>query len=138
MAPEALAGRVIVGILASCCILIGCSRKGSDVTVNWTLQPPRPSAGVELIVQLGVMNHDGTPVTGAKMRCAAQMSHPGMAPIIGTVVERGSGIYEIRLQLSMAGDWVLVASGELPDGRRIESSFRVPDVQPAQPAASLP
>ena len=125
-------------LVVSCCILVGCSRRGTDVTVTWTIDPPRPAAGVEIVVQLSVWNRDGTPATGVRMQCAAQMSHPGMAPIIGTVVERGSGIYEIRLQLSMAGDWVLVASGELPDGRRIESWFRVPDVQPAQPTASLP
>jgi hypothetical protein len=78
------------------------------------------------------------PVTGAKLQCAAQMSHPGMAPIIATIAERKPGVYEARLQFSMAGDWVLVASGELPDGQRIESSFRVPDVQPAKPTAPLP
>jgi hypothetical protein len=137
MAPEALAGRLIVGMLAFCCILAGCSRKGADVTVNWNVQPPRPSASVEVVVQLEMVTADAVPVTGAKMQCAAQMSHPGMAPIMTAVVERGPGIYEARLQFSMAGDWVLVASGELPDGRRIESSFRVPDVQAAKPKAQL-
>jgi hypothetical protein len=138
MAPEALARRVIVGVLASCCILAGCSGRGADVTVNWNVQPPRPSAGVEVVVQLKLVNADAAPVTGAKMQCAAQMSHPGMAPIIATIMERGPGTYEARLQFSMAGDWVLVASGELPNGQRIESSFLVPDVQPAKPTVPLP
>ena len=129
---------MIVGILASCCILAGCSRKGADVTVNWNVQPPRPSAGVEVVVQLKLVNADAAPLAAAKMQCAAQMSHPGMAPIIATMVERGPGIYEARLQFSMAGEWVLVASGELPDGQGIESSFRVPDVQPAKPTVPLP
>jgi hypothetical protein len=138
MAPEALTGRLIGGILLTCCILAGCSRKGADVTVNWYVQPPRPSAGVEIVVQLKIVTAGAAPVAGAKMQCTAQMSHPGMAPIIGTVVERGAGVYETRLQLSMAGDWVLVASGELPDGQRFESSFRLSDVQPATPAVSVP
>ena len=129
---------MIVSILASCCILVGCSRKGTDVTVSWTIDPPRPAAGVEIVVQLSVRNRDGTPATGVKMQCAAQMSHPGMAPIMSPVVERGSGIYETRLQLSMAGDWILVASGELPDGRSMTSSFRIPGVPPAKTPASLP
>ena len=138
MAPEALARRLIVGILASCCILAGCSRKGADVRVNWNVQPPRPSAGVAVVVQLKLVDADAAPLTGAKLQCAAQMSHPGMAPIIATTVERGPGTYEARLQFSMAGDWVLVASGELPNGQRIESSFRVPDVQPAKTTVPLP
>jgi hypothetical protein len=137
MAPEALARRLIVGMLASCCILVACSRKAADVVVDWNVQPPRPSAGVEIAVQLRVANADGAPVTGAKLQCTAQMSHPGMAPIIATAVERGAGLYEARLELSMAGDWVLIATGGLPDGRRIESSFRVADVQPAKPSVPL-
>jgi YtkA-like protein len=138
MAPEALAGRLIVWVLASCCILAGCSRRGTDVTVTWTIDPPRPAAGVEIAVRLGVRNSDGTPATGLHMQCAAQMSHAGMAPIISPVVERGSGVYETRLQLSMPGDWVLVASGELPGGRSMTSSFRIPGVAPAKTPASLP
>jgi hypothetical protein len=125
-------------LVVSCCILVGCSRRGTDVTVSWTIDPPRPAAGVEIVVQLSVQNTDGTPATGLKMQCAAQMSHPGMAPIISPVVERGHGIYETRLQLSMPGDWVLVASGELPDGRSMTSSFRIPGVQPAKTPTSLP
>jgi hypothetical protein len=124
-------------LVVSCCILGGCSRKGADVTVNWHVQPPRPSAGVEIVVQLKVVTAEAAPVTGAKMQCAAQMSHPGMAPIMTTAVEREPGIYEARLQFSMAGDWILVASGELPDGRRIESSFRVPGVPAAKPTVPL-
>ena len=138
MAPEALAGRLIVGILASCCILAGCSRKGADVTVALTIDPPRPAAGVEIVVQLNVRNRDGTAATGLKMQCAAQMSHPGMTPVISPIVERGSGIYETRLRLSMPGDWVLAASGELPGGRSMTSSFRIPGVAPAKTPASLP
>jgi hypothetical protein len=137
MAPEALAGRVIARILAACCILAGCSRAGTEVTVTWTIDPPRPLAGVEIVVHLDVRNSDGTPATGVRMQCAAQMSHPGMAPIISPVVERSPGLYETRLHLSMAGDWVLVASGELPDGRNMTSSFRIPDVQPAKTPVSL-
>jgi YtkA-like len=161
MAPEAFAGRVIVGVVSdgprvpgsarvarsrgslamlvvSCCILAGCSRRGADVTVTWRIDPPRPVAGVEIVVQLSVRNRDGTPATGVNMQCAAQMSHPGMAPIISPIVERGSGTYETRLHLSMPGDWILVASGELPGGRSVTSSFRIPGVAPAKTPASLP
>jgi hypothetical protein len=136
--PEALASRVVAGILAWCCLLAGCSRSGPDVTVTWTLAPPRPIAEAELVVRLALRNPDGTPVSGAKLQCEAQMTHPGMAPIVGAVVERGQGVYETRLRLSMPGDWVLVASGMLPDGRRVSSYNQVPGVEPATGSASVP
>lgn len=91
-----------------------------------------------MVVRLTVRNADGAPVSGAKLQCDAQMSHPGMTPIAGAVVERGQGVYESRLRLSMPGDWVIVASGELPDGRRVSSSNRVPGVQPAKAPAPVP
>jgi hypothetical protein len=138
MAPEALAGRVVAGMLASSCVLVGCSRGGADVTVNWTLEPSRPSAGTEIVVQLRVLNADGTPVNGAIIRCEAQMSHPGMAPVTGSLVERGQGVYETRIQLPMAGDWVLSASIDPPAGERVVSSIRVPDVQPAKAPGPVP
>ena len=81
-------------LVVACCVLAGCSRKGVDVTINWTVQPPRPSAGVEIVVQLALHGANAAPVIGAKMQCIAQMSHPGMAPIVATVAERGPGTYE--------------------------------------------
>jgi hypothetical protein len=91
-----------------------------------------------MIVRLELVNADGTPVSGARLQCDAQMSHPGMAPIAGAVVERGQGVYETRLRLTMPGDWVLVASGELADGRRVAGSKRIPSVQPAKPPVPGP
>lgn len=138
MAPEALARRVVAGLLAWCSLLAGCSRREPEITVTWTLNPRRPTADAEIIVRLELVNADGSPVNGARLQCDAQMSHPGMTPIAGAVVERGQGVYETRLRLTMPGDWVLVASGELPDGRRVASSTRVPGVQPAKPPVPGP
>jgi hypothetical protein len=55
-----------------------------------------------------------------------------MAPVVADVSERGDGVYEARLQFSMAGDWMLVLTGELADGRRITKQLEVPGVAPAR------
>jgi hypothetical protein len=48
-----------------------------------------------------------------------------MPPVTGEVVERADGSYQSRVRLTMAGDWVLVVSGELPDGRRLTRDIQV-------------
>jgi hypothetical protein len=69
-------------------------------------------------------------VKGASLRLEAHMSHPGMAPVVADLIER-DGIYESRVQLTMAGPWVIVASGELADGRRIVKQTKVTAVEPS-------
>ena len=41
-----------------------------------------------------------------------------MAPVVADVIERGDGEYEAPLQFTMAGDWILLVTGQLPDGSR--------------------
>ena len=60
------------------------------------------------------------------------MSHPGMTPVVTPVIERGNGIYEAQMRFSMAGDWVLVATGELPGGGRLTRQIDVIGVRSAE------
>jgi hypothetical protein len=48
------------------------------------------------------------------------MSHPGMAPAIASATEREDGAYEAELQFTMPGDWTLLITGTLSNGRRVE------------------
>ena len=133
MAPEAFARRLGVGLLA-CALLIGCSRGGDStdaVKAAWMLEPGPPATGVETNARITLHDADGQPVRGARLRLEGHMSHPGMAPVIADVVERGDGVYEARMQFSMAGDWMLVLTGELSDGRRITKQLDVAGVQAA-------
>jgi hypothetical protein len=54
-----------------------------------------------------------------------------MTPVIAAVSERGDGVYDARLRFSMAGDWTLVLTGTLPDGRRITKDLEITGVRPA-------
>jgi len=57
------------------------------------------------------------------------MAHPGMAPVIAAATENEAGVYEATLELTMPGSWTIVASGTLPDGRRLTRSHNVSDVR---------
>jgi hypothetical protein len=62
------------------------------------------------------------------------MSHPGMAPVVAPMIDRGNGRYEAQLPLTMTGEWSLVVSGTLPDGGRILEEHRIEVGDAAPPA----
>jgi hypothetical protein len=60
----------------------------------------------------------------------ADMTHAGMSPVFGAVEETQPGRYESTLQLSMAGEWVILLHGTLPTGEKLERQFELRDVRP--------
>jgi hypothetical protein len=86
--------------------------------------------GAPIVVRLTLRDRDQKPVTGAHLRLEGLMSHPGMAPVTATVTERGNGEYEAPLQFTMAGDWILLVTGELPGGTPIRKQIEINGVRP--------
>ena len=131
-APEALARGLIVALLA-CAVAAACGRPdaGADVSVAWTIEPAPPSTGAATVAELTLKDERQQPIRGARLQLEAHMSHPGMSPVTTALAETGSGVYAGRLQFSMAGDWLLVVSGQLADGTRFTRQLEVPGVQPA-------
>ena len=137
MAPGAVARRVTAGLLGCCVLAIGCSRTATNVAVTWTIDPTPPVTEAATVVRVTLLHRNGQPVTAARLRLEAHMSHPGMAPVTSDLIERSNGDYEARLDLRMAGDWVFVVTGELADGRRLTREMKVPAVRsPGTPAAT--
>ena len=137
MAPEASGRRVAAALLACCCLAAGCSGGDARITAAWNIEPTPPVAGTITAVRVTLTRGDGTPAVNARLRLEGHMSHPGMAPVTAEMLERGNGVYDGRLQLSMPGDWVFVVSGELAGGTRISKDVTVPSVRPAsEPTAN--
>ena len=70
---------------------------------------------------------DGTPVTGARVRVAVGLSRPGEISKTdeATEVEPGSYLHSVNFT---AGDWTIVVTAVLPDGRTFERKLDVPRV----------
>ena len=109
-----------------------CRPNPSDqINASWTIDPSPPAAGNPLVARIRLRDRSQAPVLGAKLRLEGQMSHPGMAPVVAELTERGDGEYEAQMQLTMAGDWILVVSGQLRDGTRIVKQIDLAGVRPA-------
>ena len=113
-----------------CLCAAACTRpaRARDLTFDWTLTPAPISVG-NAQLQLRVLDGTGQPVRGAHLQVAAQMSHPGMAPVVAIATERGDGRYDAELQFSMAGDWMLIIEGSLSNGAPVHHRLDVPSVR---------
>jgi hypothetical protein len=124
---------VLLLALWACWLGVACHRtaQARDLTFESSLTPRRAAVGRPALLELRVLDASGRPVLGAHLRVEAQMSHPGMAPFLATAAERGNGVYEASLQFSMAGDWIVLVTGSLSNGDKVEHRIEVPGVRPA-------
>jgi hypothetical protein len=100
----------------------------ADIVIESSFSPAPPSLGPATL-RLRLTDRSGHPVGGARLRVEAQMSHPGMAPVTATAVERGPGEYAAALDFPMRGDWILLVSGSLADGRTVSHRIDVRSVR---------
>ena len=64
---------------------------------------------------------DGEGVSGAHVHIHGDMNHAGMVPVLRDAVEQAPGVYVAEdFELTMGGDWIIMAQVELADGESIE------------------
>ena len=136
VAPRAHPRVLNAALILTCAVTVAwvagcCSDPSDQITAEWMLDPSPPVAGGELVARVALRDNAQRPVVGAKLHLEGQMSHPGMMPVLSDLIERGNGNYEAHLKLTMAGDWVLVLTGEIPGGARITKQIELPGVRTA-------
>ncbi|HEY0796030.1 MAG TPA: FixH family protein, partial [Acidisarcina sp.] len=125
-----------LGLLSAsivCLAAFGCEKRvtaASDLTAEVQVSPQPPvTAASTVSIQLGDL---GTkPVSGAVVTVEADMTHPGMAPIFSTAVEKSSGKYEAPITFTMRGDWILLVHIKTATGQTLERQIDVKGVAPA-------
>jgi hypothetical protein len=119
-----------IGLLAASllCSACGPAVQTDQTDVVWTLRPATAVVGPAILTIR--INAQSGPLTGGAVKLEAHMSHAGMAPVLATATEPSPGVYEVPFTFTMAGDWVLLISGVLPDGRRVERRIDVANVRP--------
>ena len=109
----------------------GCGPKDDhipEVSAAWHVAPDPPRVGP---VQVSLtLTERGQPVGDAEVRLEGNMSHPGMKPVFGDAREVAPGRYEAPLDLTMAGDWFVMAQITLRDGRSLSRVSQLPGVRP--------
>ncbi|HEX6046836.1 MAG TPA: FixH family protein [Pyrinomonadaceae bacterium] len=118
--------------IALCACLLfaqACRQKTAspaDVTLTLTheISPQAPRVG-PVAITLRLTDRSGDSVTGARIAIEGNMSHPGMTPVFAEARETEAGRYRATLELSMAGDWIVLVHASLADGRKVEQQFEL-------------
>jgi hypothetical protein len=120
------------GLPAAACERPPSAAEAEKVSVEWQMTPGQPIAGATTRAEVTLRDSARRPIRGAQLRVEGHMSHPGMAPLIAAAAERNDGVYQVELQFTMRGEWILLITGELPDGRRINHQVDVIAAGPAR------
>jgi hypothetical protein len=109
---------------------LACAGKAPPDQLRFSSEvAPKPPRVGRVDVAVTLHDSQGKPVDGAKLALEGNMSHPGMVPVFGGLDSHGNGAYLGKLELTMAGDWVVRVSGTLPTGDPFERTFALPGVR---------
>ena len=117
--------------LCVCLVLVqACTHRSESLalTLAHEVSPQPPRVG-QVTITLRVSDVSKKPVTGARVRLEGNMSHPGMVPVFAEAREAEPGSYPATMELSMAGDWYVVAHVTLPDNRKLDHQIEIKGVR---------
>src|SRR5215213_1660030 len=129
MPQQGTKGTNKVSLLCLLCLFgigfISCkSQSSQEVMVAHGVLPQSPRVG-RVQIRLRLTDASRKPLTGAEIRLEGNMSHAGMSPVFVDALEVAPGEYRANMDLSMAGDWVVLVHLTLSDGAKLERQFEM-------------
>lgn len=106
-------------------LIAGCRQQAStttDIRMSLSVEPEPPVVGVSE-VRVTLTGADNQPITDAKVSVRGDMNHAGMVPVIAEAERVEDNEYIVPFEWTMAGDWIVEVSAELPDGTTASQTF---------------
>ena len=131
MASKSRKGIAIVAC-ALALLAAGCNRSSDSaraIQMKFRISPQPPRIGPATVTVV-LADSLGEPLAGVHVRLEGDMAHPGMAPVFADTQEAAPGHFVGKLQLTMAGDWVVLVHITLAGGEKIERQVDVRGVTP--------
>lgn len=112
-------------------VFISCrSHSSQEVFIAHRVEPQPPRVG-QVEIWLNIKDASQTPLMGARIKLEGNMSHAGMSPVFADALEVAPGEYRTSMELSMAGDWMILVHLTMRDGSKLERQFEIKGVAPA-------
>jgi len=111
-------------------VVTGCNKTESSsvVTIEHQITPQPVRVGLATLT-LSLSDVNRQPVTGASITLEGNMSHAGMSPAFAEAKEIEQGRYQAILNLTMAGDWIILTHITLSGGQKLERQLDVKGVR---------
>ncbi len=114
-----------IGRLCLLCLFVACrNQSAAEVTIAHEVLPQPPRVG-EVEIRLRLTDASQKQLPGAEIKLEGNMSHAGMSPVFADTLEVAPGEYRAKMNLSMAGDWVILVHLTLRDGAKLERQFEM-------------
>jgi hypothetical protein len=135
MPQKGTKGTIWVSLLCLLCLFVaglpGCrSQSSHEVFVAHKVEPQPPRVG-QVEIWLHLTDASRKVLMGAEIKLEGNMSHAGMSPVFADTLEVAPGEYRANMELSMAGDWIILVHLTLSDGAKLERQFEIKGVAPA-------
>lgn len=109
---------------------VGCRNQPSvDIRIAPEVAP-QPARVGQATITLRVTDSSGASINGARIKLEGDMSHSGMAPVFADAAEFEPGRYRANMELTMAGDWIVLVHLTLRDGAKVDRQFEIKGVAP--------
>jgi hypothetical protein len=114
---------LLMAVVCAC----GCGstvQDSPDLHAHLKLDPSPPVTGPAKVL-LTLSDAAGRRLQGAAVRLEGNMNHAGMKPSFADLQEAEPGTYAGTLNFTMGGDWFILVTVTMPDGRRLERKLDV-------------
>ena len=92
----------------------------SSLLVDVQSDPTPPVVGAATLIV--TISDGGAPATGLTVSARGDMTHAGMAPVLGEGTEVEPGVYHVPWDWNMGGDWFVTVTVRTADGAETEST----------------
>jgi Cu(I)/Ag(I) efflux system membrane fusion protein len=99
-------------------------KKVEDLILSLNTQPEKPKAG-ENVIRLKITDKAGKPVNDAQVSFVFQMNMAGMVPSKAEGKLTKGGLYEVKANLAMMGEWEVTVTIRLPGKKEIQEKFKL-------------
>lgn len=116
-------------LLSLSALLLGCKPPQNNADTDASrvkLELAEKATNGPATVRVYLLNEDNSATEGAKVTVTGMMNHAGMEPVIADAAQTSAGVYETKdFAFTMAGDWIIEADAEMPDGSKATAELPV-------------